>query len=82
MTIKEVAEEAFTKLGNTGMIEPGKAHSCSQCSQPYKAVADFMVNEDPAAVIGVDENSAVPVWKGNMHAYQQMTLLKSNEQLA
>ena len=64
MTIKEVAEEAFTKLGNAGMIEPGKAHSCSQCSQPYKAVAEFMVNEDPAAVIGVDENSAVPVLEG------------------
>ena len=61
---KEVAEEAFTKLGNAGMIEPGKAHSCSQCSQPYKAVADFMVNEDPEAVIGVNENSAVPVLKG------------------
>ena len=42
LTFKEVAEEAFTKLGNAGMIEPGKAHSCSQCSQPYKAVADFM----------------------------------------
>lgn len=64
LSIKEVAEEAFTKLGNAGMIEPGKAHSCSQCSQPYKAVADFMVNEDPAAVIGVDENSAVPVLEG------------------
>src|SRR5882757_381514 len=62
--IKEVAAEAFAKLGNTGIIEPGKSHSCSQCSQPYKAIADFMVNEDPAAVIGVDENSAVPVLEG------------------
>ena len=61
LTIKEVAAEAFAKLGNAGIIEPGKAHACSQCSQPYKAFADFMVNEDPAAVIGVDENSAVPV---------------------
>jgi hypothetical protein len=62
--IKEVAAEAFAKLGNTGIIEPGKSHSCSQCSQPYKATADFMVNEDPAAVIGVDENSAVPILEG------------------
>ena len=53
-----------TRRGNSGIIEPGKAHSCSQCSQPYKAIADFMVNEDPAAVIGVDENSAVPVLEG------------------
>ena len=64
LTIKEVAAEAFAKLGNSGIIEPGKAHSCSQCSQPYKAISDFMVNEDPAAVIGVDENSAVPVLEG------------------
>ena len=63
-TIKEVTAEAFAKLGNTGIIEPGKAHSCSQCSQSYKAIANFMVNEDPAAVIGVDENSAVPVLEG------------------
>jgi hypothetical protein len=64
LTIKEVATEAFAKLGNAGIIEPGKLHSCSQCSQPYKAIADYMVNEDPAAVIGVDENSAVPVLEG------------------
>jgi hypothetical protein len=64
LTIKEVAEEAFAKLGNAGIIEPGKVHSCSECSQPYKATADYMVNEDPAAVIGVDENSAVPVLEG------------------
>ena len=42
-TIKEVAAEAFVKLGNTGIIEPGKAHSCPQCSQPYKAIADFIL---------------------------------------
>ena len=29
LTIKEVAAEAFAKLGNSGIIEPGKAHSCS-----------------------------------------------------
>ena len=27
LNIKEVAAEAFSKLGNTGIIEPGKAHS-------------------------------------------------------
>jgi hypothetical protein len=73
LTIKEVAAEAFAKLGNAGIIEPGKAHSCSQCSQPYKSIADFMVNEDPAAVIGVDENSAVPVLEGeyaNLSAHE------------
>jgi hypothetical protein len=56
LTIEEVTGEAFSILGNTGIIEPAKEHSCSQCSQPFKPTADFMINEDPAAVIGVDEN--------------------------
>jgi len=64
LTIEEVAGEAFAILGNTGIIEPAKDHSCSQCSQPFKAIADFMINEDPAAVIGVDEDSAIPALEG------------------
>jgi hypothetical protein len=64
LTIKEVSEEAFSILGNTGIIEPGKEHSCSQCSQPFKPTADFMINEDPAAVIGVDEDIEIPALEG------------------
>jgi hypothetical protein len=64
LTIHQVITEAFAKLGNKGIIGPGKKHSCSECSQPHKHTADFMANEDPAAVIGVDENSAVPVLTG------------------
>jgi hypothetical protein len=63
-TIEEVAGEAFAMLGNTGIIEPGKKHSCSECSQPFKHAADFMINEDPAAVLGVDENSVIPALEG------------------
>jgi hypothetical protein len=64
LNIHEVVSAAFMKLGNTGIIGPGREHSCSQCSQPYKHTADFTVNEDPAAVIGADENSTVPVLTG------------------
>ena len=64
LNIQEVAAAAFSKLGHAGIIEPGKAHSCSQCSQPHKPHADFMANEDPAAVTGVDDNNAVPVLEG------------------
>ena len=64
LNIHQVVTEAFAKLGNTGIIEPGRKHSCAECSQPYKHTADFMANEDPAAVIGVDENSAVPALTG------------------
>ena len=64
LPIDEVAKQAFAKLGNGGIIDPGKEHSCSKCCQPYKATADFMASEDPAAVIGADENPAVPVLTG------------------
>jgi hypothetical protein len=64
LPFEELAKQAFAKLGNGGIIGPGKEHSCSKCCQPYKATADFMANEDPAAVIGADENSAVPVLTG------------------
>ena len=64
LNIHQVVTGAFMKLGNTGIIEPGREHSCSKCTQPHKRTADFVVNEDPAAVIGADENSAVPVLTG------------------
>ena len=64
LPIEEVAKQAFAKLRNGGIIGPGKEHSCLKCCQPYKATADFMANDDPAAVIGADENSAVPVLTG------------------
>ena len=64
-------------MGQAGIIEPGKAHSCSQCSQPHKAYADFMANEDPAAVIGVDENSAVPALEGE---YANLSARETAEQ--
>jgi hypothetical protein len=76
LNIQEVAAEAFAKLGHAGIIEPGKAHSCSQCSQPHRTHADFVANQDPAAVIEVDENSAVPVLEGeyaNLSAQETAT---------
>ena len=64
LNIHQVVTEAFAKLGNTGIIQSGKNHLCADSSQPYKHTTDFMANEDPAAVIGADENSAVPVLTG------------------
>jgi hypothetical protein len=75
LNIEQVTKQAFERLGNGGIIEPGKEHSCSKCCQPYKATADFMANEDPAAVLGVDENSAVPILTGeyaNLSAQETM----------
>ena len=53
-----------TSICKIGIIEPGKKHSCSECSQEYKHTADFMANEDSAAVIGADEHGAVPALTG------------------
>jgi hypothetical protein len=83
LNIEEVTQQAFEKLGNGGIIEPGKEHSCSKCCQPYKATADFMSNDDPAAIIGADENSTVPVLTGeyaNLSA-QETTRVRQAAQL-
>ena len=36
LNIHQVVTGAFMKLGNTGIIEPGREHSCSKCTQPHK----------------------------------------------
>ena len=64
LNIHQVITEAFAKLENTGIIQSGKNHLCAESSQPYKHTTDFMANEDPAAVIGSDKNSAVPALTG------------------
>ena len=40
-------------------------HQCSECTQPYKRVADVITGDDPAALVGVDEQRAVPVLVGD-----------------
>ena len=64
LNIKEIAEQAFLRLGDAGKLEVAKNHSCSQCTQPYKATADFMGNDDPAVVVGADENNTIPALVG------------------
>jgi hypothetical protein len=34
LNIHQVVTGAFMKLGNTGIIELGREHSCSKCTQP------------------------------------------------
>ena len=42
--IEYVTIEAFTHLGNNGIIQAAHGHACSECSQPYKATADTIPN--------------------------------------
>ena len=58
--INEVTKEAFNALGEHGLIRAADQHSCTECTQKYKATSDIDNDGDPAAVVGVDENRTVP----------------------
>ena len=60
LSIDEVTHEAFSKLGANGIILPASQYSCSECTQKYKRKADFLIGDDPAALVGRDENRVVP----------------------
>jgi hypothetical protein len=62
--IKSVTHHAFETLGQNGIIAPGQAHGCSECTHPYKATTDVITGDDPAALLGQDENRAVPALVG------------------
>jgi hypothetical protein len=64
MSISEKTKVAFEKLGNNGIIHISKGHACSECTQPYKQIADILPNIDEAAMVGMDENRAVPAFVG------------------
>ncbi|KAF8905218.1 hypothetical protein CPB84DRAFT_1893787 [Gymnopilus junonius] len=80
LNINEVTKEVYAILGNAGIIELGLKHSCSQCHQPYKEVADLIGNEDPAAVLGADSNSAVPSLVGEYAAQSAHETTQARQQ--
>ena len=63
-TIAEVTKHAFEILGEKGIIRNADQHSCSECTHPYKSTAARIGNNDPAALLGVDENHVVPALEG------------------
>jgi hypothetical protein len=61
LPIAEVTKEAFRVLGEDGVIRCADGHTCSECTHEYKKRADMIPNaDDPAAVVGIDENHNVP----------------------
>jgi hypothetical protein len=60
LQIDEVTKEASNILGENGLIRAANQHSCTQCTQKYKATSDINISADPAAVAGVDNNQTVP----------------------
>ena len=69
MGINKVTEQAYVKLGQNGIIECASGHACDECTHDYKTTADVIV-EDPAAVVGVDENQNVPIYAGEEESDQ------------
>ena len=64
ISIEQVTKQAFIQLGDNGVIKCAQNHSCSECTHEYKETADRITGDDPAAVLGVDENHQVPALEG------------------
>jgi hypothetical protein len=65
LNITEVTTEAFGLLGEQGIIRAADQHACKECTQPYKRTSDAVL-DDPAAVVGVDENQNVQPMAGDL----------------
>lgn len=53
LNIKEVTTQAFSLLGEDGIIRASENHACNECTQKHKDTSDVVFN-NPAAVVGVD----------------------------
>jgi hypothetical protein len=60
LAIDDVAKQAFSILGENGLIRAADQHTCQECTQPFKKTADIITGDDPAALVGIDENRNVP----------------------
>jgi hypothetical protein len=64
LDINMVTCEAFKVLGEGGRIRGADGHSCAECTHIYKRTPDIITRDDPAAVVGIDKNWAVPALVG------------------
>jgi hypothetical protein len=64
LAIDDVTRQAFSILGENGIIRSADQHTCQECSQPYRKTAEIMTEDDPAALVGIDENRNVPALAG------------------
>ena len=64
LSVDDVTKQAYSILGENGIIRAADQHSCKECTQPYKSTADIITGDDPAALVGVDENWNVPALVG------------------
>ena len=64
LPIESLVKEAYNILGEKGVIRSAENHFCSECTHKFKQTADVITEDDPAAIIGIDENHAIPVLTG------------------
>ena len=62
--IGDLTRQAFSILGENEIIRVADQHTCQECTQPYKRRADIITEDDPAALVGMDENCNVPALGG------------------
>lgn len=56
LAIDEVTKEAFTLLGENGIIRMANDHACGECTQPYKHTVDTII--DGATAQSLEQNAA------------------------
>jgi hypothetical protein len=64
LPIEDITKHAFIFLGENGVVRSAQNHFCSECTHHYRTNADRITRDDPAALLGVDENRTVPVLTG------------------
>ena len=60
LPIDKVTKHAFSILGEQGIIRSAQNHFCPECTHEYKDSADVIIDDDPAALLSIDENRVVP----------------------
>jgi hypothetical protein len=73
LAIDEVTHQAFSILGENGVMRCADGHACKECTHEYKSSADMIDDvEDAAALVGVDEHQKVPVFTGEQEIVDVM----------
>ena len=71
-------------MGDNGIIWAADWHACNECTQAYKSAEDILPNIDSAALVGVDENRAIPglIGEANQAATQIADQLEQNSPMS
>ena len=60
IALDQITKQAFSILGDRGIIRAADNHHCYKYTQTHKSQADSFLLFDPTAIVEVDENALVP----------------------